>query len=65
MPVVVRAKKDDSNDDVIRRFKKQVVQDQLLTEVRKREYYKKPSRLKQEKRKEIEHRKKIAEKYGA
>ena len=65
MPVVVKAKRDDSNDDVIRRFKKQVIQDQVLTETRKHEFYKKPSRLKQEKRKELEHRKKILEKYGS
>lgn len=64
MPLVVRAKKDDRNDDVIRKFKKKVLQDQVLTEVKKREFYKKPSQVKNEKRKELLHKKKLAERYG-
>ncbi len=62
MPVIVRAKQDDSNDDLIRKFKRKVLQDQVLIEVRKREFYKKPSTLKKEKRNEIERRKKYESK---
>ena len=64
LPIVVKARKDERNEDVIRRFKKKVVQDQVLTEIKKREFYKKPSQIKKEKRKEIEQRKKLQEKYG-
>jgi len=62
VPVIVRAKQDDSNDDLIRKFKRKVLQDQVLIEVRKREFYKKPSTLKKEKRNEIERRKKYESK---
>ncbi len=64
MPIVVRAKKDDRNDDLIRRFKKKVIQDQVLTEIKKREFYKKPSQIRKEKKIEIQRKKKLLEKYG-
>lgn len=56
MPVVVKAKRDESTDSVVRRFKKKVIQDQILTELRKREFYKKPSVIKKEKRNEAKRR---------
>lgn len=58
MATVVRAKKDESNDSVIRRFKKQVLIDQVLTLVKKRDYYLKPSQVRKEKLKELERQKK-------
>lgn len=51
---VVRSKKDESNDSVIRRFKKQVLVDQVLTMVKKRDYFLKPSQVRKEKKKELE-----------
>lgn len=54
MATVVKAKADEPSDSVIRRFKKQVLVDDILTEIRKREFYKKPSQEKQERRKERE-----------
>jgi len=51
---VIRAKKDESNQSVIRRFKKQVLVDQVLTMVRKKEYHIKPSEERKEKKKERE-----------
>lgn len=54
MATIVRSKKDESNDSVIRRFKKQVLVDQVLTEVKKRDYFVKPSQIKKEKKKELE-----------
>lgn len=56
MPTVIKAKPGESSDDVIKKFKRQVVQDQVLTEVRKRERYKKPSELKKEKKNEFKRR---------
>ena len=49
MPVVVKAGPGDSTDQVIRKFKKKVLQSQLLTKLRDQEYYKKPSVKKKEK----------------
>lgn len=54
LATIVRAKKDESNDSVIRRFKKQVLVDQVLTMVKKRDYYIKPSQIKKEEKKERE-----------
>jgi ribosomal protein S21 len=58
MPVVVKAQPGDSADHVIRKFKKKVLQNQILTEVREREYYKKPSIRKKEKLSEFKRRQK-------
>ena len=57
MPIVVKAGPQDTNDQVIRKFKKKVQQDQILTKLREREYYKKPSEIKKEKRKEADRKK--------
>jgi len=40
---IVRAKEGESVDVLIRRFNKKVQLDGVLTELRKREYYEKPS----------------------
>ena len=54
MATVVKAKKDEPADSVIRRFKKKVLESQILTELKKREYYIKPSEEKKEGKKELE-----------
>ncbi len=64
LPIIVKAKKDDRNEDLIRRFKKKVIQDQVLTEIKKREFYKKPSQIRKEKKKELERKKRLLERYG-
>lgn len=64
MPTIVKAKKDEPSASVIRRFKKQVMQDQVLKDVKKREYYVKPSQLRKERKKEWE-RQKRRDKYLA
>jgi ribosomal protein S21 len=51
---IIKAKKDEPAASVIRRFKKQVLVDQILKEVKKREYYLKPSQLRKERKKEWE-----------
>lgn len=53
MPIVVKAQPGDSADQVIRKFKKKILQDQLLTELKEREFYKKPSLKKKEKMSEF------------
>ena len=56
MPKLV-AKKDESSDSLIRRFNKLIQKTGLLTDLKKREYYEKPSELKKmqikEKKKKI------------
>ena len=49
MSIVVKAGPSDTSDQVIKKFKKKVQQEQLLTEIKDREFYKKPSVLKKEK----------------
>ncbi|OGY18251.1 MAG: 30S ribosomal protein S21 [Candidatus Chisholmbacteria bacterium RIFCSPLOWO2_01_FULL_50_28] len=56
MATIVKAKPDETPDSVIRRFKKKVLQNQVLTEVRRREYYMKPSEERKERKKGIERR---------
>ena len=48
---MVKRREDESIEDLIARFKRQVVKDNILAEVRKREYYMKPGVKIREKRK--------------
>jgi ribosomal protein S21 len=57
VPTIVKAKKDEPAASVIRRFKKQVMQDQILKDVKRKEYYIKPSQVRKEKKKEWERQK--------
>lgn len=52
MPTVVRKKPGQSDDKLISDFRKKVLNDEVLIELKKREFYKKPSLVKQEKIKE-------------
>jgi len=54
---IIRAKKDEPAMSVIRRFKKQVQQDQILKEFKKKEFYVKPSQIRKEQKKEWEREK--------
>jgi small subunit ribosomal protein S21 len=54
MPIIVKAGPQDTNDQVIRKFKKKVQQDQILTQLKEKEFYKKPSEIKKEQRKEAD-----------
>ncbi len=48
----VVAKKDESSDSLIRRFNKLIQKTGLLTELKRREFYEKPSELKKRRLKE-------------
>ena len=52
MPTVVRRKPGQSDDKLMADFRKKVLADEVLLELKKREFYKKPSLVKQEKAKE-------------
>lgn len=52
MPTVVRKKPGQSDDKLIADFRKKVLNDEILIELKKREFYRKPSLIKQEKIKE-------------
>ncbi|KKU55314.1 30S ribosomal protein S21 [Candidatus Amesbacteria bacterium RIFCSPLOWO2_02_FULL_48_11] len=52
MPTVVRKKPGQSDDKLISDFRKKILADEVLIELKKREYYKKPSVIKQERIKE-------------
>lgn len=52
MPTVVRKKPGQSDDKLISDFRKKVISDEILIELKQREFYRKPSLIKQEKIKE-------------
>ncbi|KPJ70082.1 hypothetical protein AMJ51_02605 [Microgenomates bacterium DG_75] len=55
---IVRKKPGESDDRLIAKFRKKVQAEQLLTEIKDREFYKKPSVKKKEKLAESRRRKK-------
>jgi small subunit ribosomal protein S21 len=57
VPSVVKAKRDESTDSIIRRFKKRMMIDNILALVKEKEFYKKPALLRKEHNKEIDRRK--------
>lgn len=52
MPTVVRKKPGQSDDKLIADFRKKVLADELIEEIKNHQFYKKPSVLKQERIKE-------------
>jgi ribosomal protein S21 len=48
MAIVIKAKKSDSTNDLIRRFKKAVAATGIVQIVKDRRYFKKPSKIKSE-----------------
>ncbi len=50
--VVVTRRKGETKDSMFRKFTRSFVDEEIVTEVRKRMYYKKPSLLKKEREKE-------------
>lgn len=55
---IVRKKPGESDDRLIAKFRKKVQAEQLLTEIKEREFYKKPSVKKKEKLAESRRRRK-------
>lgn len=53
--VVVKRKRGESEDRLIARFRKKVVDAGVLPEIREKERYKKPSEKRQEKIKRVKH----------
>jgi small subunit ribosomal protein S21 len=51
--IIVKAKPGESTTQLIRKFKRKVQKNQLLTTLRDKQFYKKPSELKKEKLKEL------------
>lgn len=58
MATIVKAGPGDTTDKVIRKFKKKVLQDEILIAIKEREFYKKPSELKKERLAESRRKKK-------
>ncbi|MBI2616768.1 30S ribosomal protein S21 [Candidatus Gottesmanbacteria bacterium] len=55
--IFVKAAPGDTSDSVIRKFTKKVINEGLLLELKRKEFYQKPSEVKKEAKKEIERRK--------
>ena len=58
MAIIVKAQPGESTDQIIKKFKKLVLQDQLLTQLKEKEFYKKPAIMKKEKMAELRRRRK-------
>jgi ribosomal protein S21 len=50
VPTVVKKKPGDSDDKLIAAFRKKVLADDIINELKKREFYQKPSRVRYEKK---------------
>lgn len=48
MTIVIKANPGESTDSVIRKFQKRILAEGLIPEIRKREFHRKPSQLRQE-----------------
>lgn len=57
MATIIRAKPGEEVHSIIRRFKKQVLQDQILSILQEKRFHKKPSDIKKEKKAEMERKK--------
>jgi ribosomal protein S21 len=56
MPTIVKAKKDETSDSVIKRFKKRILIDDILNLVKRKEFYIKPALMRKEAKKELSKR---------
>lgn len=56
--VMVKAGPTDTSDSLIRKFSKKVLNEGLLNEIKKREFYQKPALVRKEKRAELKRRRK-------
>lgn len=54
--IFVKAAPGDSSDSLIRKFTKKVINEGLLLELKRKEFYQKPSEIKKEAKKEVERR---------
>lgn len=57
MATIIRAKPGEEAGSLIRRFKKQVLQDQILVTLQEKRFHKAPSVIKKERREEMERKK--------
>jgi ribosomal protein S21 len=58
MATVVKAKPGEDAGSVVRRFKKQVLQDQILTILQEKRFHKSPSVIKKERKEEMARKRK-------
>jgi len=56
MAIIVKAGPRDDTNQLIKKFKKKVLQGDFLTEIREKKFFKKPSVERREKKKEKERR---------
>jgi len=58
MATIVQAGPQDTNDQLIKKFKKKVLQDDILNKLKEKEFFKKPSLVRKEKLAEFRKRRK-------
>lgn len=57
MPIIVKAKKDESTESIVRKFKKKALNDDVVGEARRRQFHMTPSMIRKEKKNEIKRKK--------
>jgi len=57
MSIVIKARKDESTDSMVRKFKKRALVDDVVGEARRRQYHMTPSMVRKEKKNEIRRKK--------
>ncbi len=56
MTTFVKAQPGDTSDSLVRKFMRKVLNDDLLVELRKKEFYQKPAEIRKEAKKELKRR---------
>ena len=54
--VFVKAQPGDSSDSLIRKFTRKVLMEEVLQDLKKREFYQKPAEVRKEKKRELSRR---------
>ncbi|MCJ7741038.1 30S ribosomal protein S21 [Candidatus Microgenomates bacterium] len=63
--VFVKAAPGDTSDSLIRKFTRKVINEGLLLELKRKEFYQKPAEIRKEAKKEIERRQKASKRARA
>ncbi len=63
--VFVKAAPGDTSDSLIRKFTRKVINEGLLLELKRKEFYQKPAEIRKEAKKEIERRQKAGKRARA
>lgn len=61
MPIIVKKQKGETKEDLISRFRRLFIEEEIIEEIKKRVEYVKKSRRRYEKKKELERKRKMTQ----